>query len=179
MDVPFIEASASDDEVLQRAGIERASAVMACVDSDAENIFITLTARELRPDITIVARASEDDSASKLRRAGADRVVSPYRASGSEMTRLALHPQVSGVVDVAPEFRMEEIEVTESCAAAGQALDRIRGSAVVVALRRPDGTVHPQPSYDTVLRGGDVLVVMGERSAVERLEDLMAPVATG
>jgi voltage-gated potassium channel len=175
IDAPFIEGRPSDDEVMQGAGIERASAVLACVDSDAENIFITLTARELRPDITIVARASEEDSENKLKRAGADRVVSPYRASGAEMTRLALHPQVSGVVDVAPEYRMEEIEVTEGCEAVGKPLDAIRGAAVVVALRRPDGTVQPQPSYDTFLRPGDVLVAMGEVSALERMEALMAP----
>jgi voltage-gated potassium channel len=177
MDAPFLEGRPSDDHVLLGAGIERAAGVLACVDSDAENIFITLTARELRPEITIVARASEEDSEPKLKRAGADRVISPYRASGTEMTRLALHPQVSGVVDVAPEYRMEEIEVTDGCQGAGQALDEVRGSAIVVALRRPDGTVQPQPSYDTVLEPGDVLVAMGERSALERLEGLLAPAA--
>ena len=85
--------------------------MLACVDSDAENIFITLTARELRDDVLIVARASVEDSEKKLRRAGADRVISPYKTAGSEMARLALHPFVTGVVDVAPEYRMEEIEV--------------------------------------------------------------------
>ena len=77
-----------------RAG---AAAVIACVDSDAENIFITLSARELRSDILIIARASAEDSEKKLLRAGADRVISPYKTSGSEMARIALHPQVGGV----------------------------------------------------------------------------------
>ncbi len=172
---PFIEGPPSDDDVLRTAGIMRAAGVMACVDSDAENIFTTLTARELRSDITIVARASVEDSESKLRRAGADRIVSPYKSSGSEMVRFALHPQVTGVVDVAPEYRMEEIEVTVGCEAAGQTLEEVRGSSVIVALRRPDGAVHPQPPADTVLRDGDVLVAMGETSALERLEGLMAP----
>ena len=94
--VRAIEARASDDEALRAAGVERARAVVACVDSDAENIFIALTARELRADITIVARASDEDSESKLKRAGADRVISPYKSSGTEMARLALHPQVTG-----------------------------------------------------------------------------------
>lgn len=174
---PFIEGSPSDDDVLRAAGIMRAAGVMACVDSDAENIFTTLTARELRSDITIVARASVEDSESKLRRAGADRIVSPYKASGSEMVRYTLHPQVTGVVDVAPEYRMEEIEVTAGCEAAGQTLEQIRGSAVIVALRSPDGTVQPQPPAETVLSDGDVLIAMGESSALERLENLMAPVA--
>lgn len=176
---PFIEGSPSDDDVLRTAGIMRAAGVMACVDSDAENIFITLTARELRGDITIVARASVEDSESKLRRAGADRIVSPYKASGSEMVRYTLHPQVTGVVDVAPEYRMEEIEVTVGCEAAGKTLEEVRGSSVIVALRDTDGTVQPQPPADTVLQNGDVLIAMGETGALERLESLMAPAAAG
>jgi voltage-gated potassium channel len=91
--VRFIEASPSDDRSLHAAGIERARGIVACVDSDAENIFITLTARELRPDITIIARASAEESEKKLRRAGADRIVSPYKTSGQAMARLVLHPQ--------------------------------------------------------------------------------------
>lgn len=174
MGAPFVEGSPSDDEVLRSAGIMRAAGIMACVDSDAENIFITLTARELRSDLTIVARASVEDSESKLRRAGADRIVSPYKASGSQMVRLALHPQVTGVVDVAPEYRMEEIEVTVGCAAAGRTIEEIRGSATVVAVRR-DGRVEPQPAPETVLRDGDVLVAIGETAALEKLETQLAP----
>lgn len=177
MGAPFIEGSPSDDEVLRSAGIMRAAGVMACVDSDAENIFITLTAREMRSDITIVARASVEDSESKLRRAGADRIVSPYKTSGSEMTRLTLQPQVTGVVEVAPQYRMEEIEVTVGCEADGRTLEDIRGTSTIVALRHSDGTVEPQPPAETVLRNGDVLVAMGETKALERLETLMAPAA--
>ena len=87
---PIVHGRASDDEVLRQAGIMRAGGLIACVDSDAENVFITLSARELRADIAIVARASEEDSERKMLRAGADRVVSPYKQSGSEMVRLAL-----------------------------------------------------------------------------------------
>jgi voltage-gated potassium channel len=176
MGAPFIEGSWSDDDVLRLAGIERAVGVIACVDSDAENIFVTLTVRELRPEITIVARASEEDSEKKLRRAGANRVVSPYKTSGTEMSRLALHPQIAGVVDVAPEFRMEEIEVTTDCQAAGMKVGDVRGASYVVALRRPDGTVLPQPPIETTLTPGDVLVAMGHTVALERLEQLLAPV---
>jgi voltage-gated potassium channel len=172
---PFIEGSPSDDEVLLSAGIMRAAGVMACVDSDAENIFIALTARELRSEITIVARASVEDSESKLRRAGADRIVSPYRESGAEMARSILHPQVTGVVEVAPEYRMEEIEVTAGASGAGRTLGEVRGEATIVALRRADGAVEPQPSPDEVLGEGDVLVAIGGARALERLEALMAP----
>ena len=179
MGAPFLQGRPSDDEMLKAAGIERAVSVLACVDSDAENIFTCLTARELRSDITIVARASVEDSEKKLLRAGADRVISPYKSSGAEMARLALQPQVTGVVDVAPEYRMEEIEVSEGCAGEGKTIGEIRGTTSVAALRSADGTVSPQPSLDTVLHAGDVLVAMGTVEDLRKLESLFAPTRPG
>ncbi len=96
IEVPNVEGRGSDDEVLQRAGIGQARAVIACIDSDAENIFVTLTARELRPDIQIVARAAEEASERKLIRAGASEVVSPYKVSGRTMANVALHEHAEG-----------------------------------------------------------------------------------
>lgn len=87
---PIVHGSSSEDEVLRRAGIMRASGLIACVDSDAENVFIVLSAREMRSDLTIVARAAVEDTERKLLHAGADRVVSPYKESGSKMVRLAV-----------------------------------------------------------------------------------------
>jgi len=175
MGVPFLHGRPSDDEMLRAAGVERAVSVLACVDSDAENIFICLTARELRSDITVVARASVEDSEKKLRRAGADRVISPYKSSGAEMARLALQPQVTGVVDVAPEYRMEEIDVSEGCEAEGMPIGQVRGTTTIAALRNSDGNVHPQPAGDTVLRAGDVLVAMGTVDALKKLEAMFVP----
>ena len=128
--IPFIEGDASDDEVLNQAGIARARSIVACADSDPQNIFITLTARELRADIVIVARAAVEDSEPKLIRAGADRVVSPYKASGTEMARLASHPQLRGVVDVDAEYRLEE------------------SSSARAARRRVRRSVHPRGRHD-------------------------------
>ncbi len=167
----FIAGDASDDAVLARAGIARARSIVACADSDAENIFITLTARELRSDIAIVARAAAEDSEKKLKRAGADRVISPYKASGTEMARLALHPQLSGVVDVDAEYRMEEIVVRDGCQGARQSVGDIRGGAMIVGLRR-DADFQPQPPADLQLLPGDVVIAMGTPGALERLEDL-------
>jgi voltage-gated potassium channel len=175
--VRFIEASPSDDDALRAAGIERARGIAACVDSDAENIFITLTARELRPDITIIARASAEDSEKKLKRAGADRVVSPYKASGHAMARLVLHPQVTDAVDVAPSYRLEEIEVSDGCAGAGMQLDDVLGDALAVAIRRADGRFQFQPPGETVLLPGDVLLAMGRLTTIERLTGLFQPAA--
>ncbi len=172
----FIEGDASDDAVLVQAGIARARSIIACADSDANNVFITLTARELRADIPIVARAAIEDTEKKLKRAGADRVISPYKASGTEMARLALHPQLSGVVDVDAEYRLEEIPVGAGCDGAGQTVGDIRGGSMIVGLRR-GADFQPQPPAETALLSGDVIIAMGTPGALERLEGLLQ--ATG
>jgi voltage-gated potassium channel len=172
--VAYIESVAADDEVLRSAGIERARAVIACVDSDAENIFIALTARELRSDIRIVARASVEESEKKLLRAGADRVISPYKTSGAEMARLALHPQVGAVLEF-EDLRMEEIVVTPPCEGEGKTIEAVRGASVIVALRRQGGRLEAQPAPQTVIGAGDVMVALGPADALERLEGLFEP----
>jgi voltage-gated potassium channel len=172
--VRYIEGDASHDDTLRAAGIDRASSILACADSDAENIFIALTARELRADITIVARAAVEDSEKKLLRAGANRVISPYKASGTEMARLALHRQLSGVVDVDAEFRLEEIVVSEGCEGVGKTVGDIRGGSIVVGLRRA-GSFAPQPAADTVLHPGDVVMALGTLVTLDRLEALFEP----
>jgi len=169
LEIPFIEGDATDDDVLGEAGIERARSIVVCADSDANNVFITLTARELRSDILIVARAAAEDTEKKLIRAGADRVISPYKSSGTEMARLALHRQLSGVVDVNVQYRLEEIEVGRRCGALGKTIEDIRGGTIILALRRGK-TFEPQPAGATVLREGDVLIAIGSPQALARLE---------
>ena len=174
MGIRFIESYPADDEVLLSAGVRRARAVIACVDSDADNIFIALTARELAPGILIVARASAEDSEKKLRRAGADRVISPYKTSGAEMARVAIHPQVGGAVQVA-DYRLEEIEVPAACEGVGKTVQDVRGEAVIVAVRRTDGALVAQPEATTVVAAGDMLVAIGTPSALEAIELAFQP----
>ncbi|MBV9194411.1 MAG: TrkA family potassium uptake protein [Solirubrobacterales bacterium] len=173
--VPLIDREPADDEVLLSAGVVHARAVIACVDSDAENIFIALTARELRSDVLIIARASAEDSEKKLLRAGADRVISPYKSSGSQMARFALHPQVGGAVPVA-DGRVEEIDVPGACAGVGKTIEEISGQAVIVALRHAGGEVNAQPIPQTVVKAGDMLVALGSPAALEQLEEMFQPV---
>ena len=172
--VPYVESEAADDEVLRSAGIERAQAVIACVDSDAENIFIALTARELRSDIRIVARASVEESEKKLLRAGADRVVSPYKTSGTAMARMALHPQVGAVLEMAG-LRVEEIEVEPPCEAEGRRIQDVPGQAVILALRRATGTVEAQPARDATINAGDLIIALGTAEDLDRLEAMFQP----
>lgn len=168
----FVQGDATDDAILQRAGIARARALIACADSDAQNVFITLTARGLRADMAIVARAATEDTERKLERAGADRVISPYKSSGTEMARLALHPQLSGVVDFDVEYRMEEIVVGQGCQGVGKTVDDIKGGAMIVGLRR-NSRFQPQPPTDTTLLPGDTILAMGTPRTLERLEGLL------
>lgn len=172
MGLPFIEGDATEDGVLTAAGIARARSIVVCADSDANNVFITLTARELRSDISIVARAAVEDTENKLRRAGADRVISPYKASGTEMARLALHPQLSGVVDVDLQYRLEEVEVGAGSEAVGKTVGDIRGGSIIVGLRR-GASFEPQPPGDTVLAPGDVIIAIGTAPPLERIEQLL------
>ena len=169
-----IEGEASDDEVLTQAGIARARGVIACVDSDAENIFVTLSARGLRRDMLIIARASAEDAEQKLLRAGADRVISPYKTSGAEMARTALHPSVAGSVEVA-NYRMDEIEVAPGCAEIGRTIGDVRGAAMIIALWRASGQLDPQPDPGTEIGEGDKLVALGTPDALEQLEARFDP----
>ena len=176
--VRFLEGPPSDDELLRAAGIDRARAFIACMDSDAENIFATLTARELRGDLAIIARAAAEDSEKKLKRAGADRVISPYKSSGTEMARLALHPQVSGTQQVNTEYRMEEIEIGAGCAGIGRTIGEVRGGAFIVGVRHADGSFQPMPAADATLGEGDVVMALGTPNTLDRLEALFVTAGT-
>jgi len=161
----YLIGDASDEAVLRQARIDRARGLICAVDSDAENVFITIVARSLSADLLIVARAAREHSADRLYRAGATHVVSPYVTSGRRMASLAIRPQVVEFFDVAragsPGPRLEEIEVNERSALVGWRLQDLSGSAVPLLVRHPDGQLVASPPADLQLRAGDVLVVFG------------------
>ena len=182
-----VEGRGTEDEHLERAGLARARGLLASADSDADNLYITLSARAARPDLFIVARASDEDAAKKLRLAGADRVVLPYASAGREMANFALKPQVAAFLDVVssgggPSFRLEEIEVPASCVHAGESIRglrvRDRTGAMIIALRKRDGTFDSTPSPDALLEAGDVLIGVGTDEELRALEELFAPAET-
>ncbi|HEY7017084.1 MAG TPA: potassium channel protein [Gaiellaceae bacterium] len=180
----FIDGTGTEDEDLLAAGLERATGLVASSDSDSDNLYITLSARSVRPDLLIVARASDEDAAKKLRLAGADRVVQPYSTAGKEMAKLVLRPQVAAFLDIVstsggPELLFEEIEVKESCREAGKSIREIRirevTGAMIVALRKRDGTFDTTPTPDATLDAGDVMIAAGTPEELRRLEELFAP----
>jgi voltage-gated potassium channel len=179
-----LQGSGTDDDDLTRAGIERARGLLASADSDAENLYITLSARARRPDLMVVARASTPDAERKLVLAGANRVVQPYATAGTEMAKLALKPQVAAFLDIVtshggPDLRFEEIEITAACPQAGRTIRELRvrstTGAVIVALRKRDGSFDTTPDPDTPLDVGDVLITIGTEPELRLLEDLFAP----
>ena len=180
----FIEGDGTDEDDLDAAGLARARGLVASSDSDADNLYITLSARAVRPDLLVVARASNAAAAKKLRIAGADRVVQPYSSAGLQMANLVLKPQVAAFLDVVStaegeELRFEEIEVPERCGAAGRTIRelRVRDStgAMVVAIRKQDGTFDATPSPDALFEPGDVVIGVGTADELRRLEELFAP----
>jgi voltage-gated potassium channel len=180
----LVKGRGTDDADLQAAGLARARGLVASVDSDADNLYITLSARSQRPDLLIVARASDEDAGKKLRLAGADRVVQPYSTAGREMAKLVLKPQVAAFLDVVQtpggsEIRFEEIEIKESCPEAGHSIGdigvRTRTGAVIVALRKADGSFYASPAPSAVLELGDVLIAVGTPDEVRAVEELFAP----
>jgi voltage-gated potassium channel len=181
--VPYIDGSGTNDDDLEQAGLARARGVIASSDSDVDNLYITVSARSERPDLMIVARASTEDAGQKMRRAGADRVVQPYTTAGSEIAKLMLKPQVSAFLDIVsrhggPDLRMEEIEISSASQQAGRTIRdaRIRHEtgALVVAIRKADGTFDTTPDPDAELSPGDVLITVGTEEELGKVEVLFA-----
>jgi voltage-gated potassium channel len=179
----FVEGSGTKDEDLRQAGLERARGLVAASDSDVDNLYITLSARAARPDLQIVARASTEDAATKLARAGADRIVQPYATAGQEMAKLMLKPQVAAFLDIVsthagPDLRFEEIVVTRESGRVGRTIRDLRirrdTGAVVITIRSPDGSFETTPSPDHALVDGDVLIAVGTEQELQALEDLFA-----
>ncbi len=158
--VPYIVDDPSNEPILRQAGVDRARALICAVDSDATNVYITLTARSINPDLFIVARASERGIAGRLEQAGANRVVSPFVSSGRHMVRMAVDPSIVDVFDETAR----SIPVAERAVAQGSDLEGVRVDAVgapVLALRRPDGSTVASPSAETVIAAGDVVLLLG------------------
>ena len=180
----FVEGNGTEDEDLAQVGLARARGLVASSDSDADNVYITLSARSQRPEIWIVARASDDDAGKKLKLAGADRVVTPYSSAGRVMASLVLKPQVTAFLDVVTtaegdDFLLEEIEVNQTCEHAGRTIRDLRvrdeTGAIIVALRKRDGTFDTTPSPDAMIEVGDVLIGVGTPEEIRKLEDFFAP----
>jgi voltage-gated potassium channel len=176
-----LAGDATNDDLLRKAGIERARAIITVVGSDSDNLYITLSARLLNPKLLIVARAEEEDAEAKLRKVGANKVISPYLAGGHRAVQAALRPVVLHFMEMAtrPEFldlQIEEVRVAAGSAVAGQSLRHARIGAdlgvIVVGMLRPGGELVYNPPGDTVLEPDVILIALGQRRQLDQLEKL-------
>jgi voltage-gated potassium channel len=178
-----LEEDASREDVLTRAGIHRARGLIAAVGTDAENVFTVLTARVMRPDLYIVARVESDDAEHKLRRAGADRVISPYQIGAAHMAQTALRPAVVDFVQLATrsghlDLSMEQVHIGDRSSFVGRTIVdagiRQKFGVIIVAIKRIDGAMEFNPPPEAVIRAGDELVVLGRPESVKALEETIA-----
>ncbi len=178
-DLVIVEGDATRDEVLQRAGIERAYGLISVLPTDAENLYVVLSARGLNPGLLIYTRAGDESSEKKILRAGADRVVSPYRTGGMRIANMILKPAVVDFIEYATtagnlEIQLEEVKVHEGSALGGKTLEasgigRDLG-IIIAAIKKPDGTMQFNPTSKTVIESGDTLIALGEISRLKALE---------
>jgi voltage-gated potassium channel len=179
--IPVIVGNASREEILSKAKIDRASGFVAAVNSDAENLYIVLTARGFRPDLQIIARASEEEATSKLLRAGANHVISPYFFVGRRMAQLFLRPNVLDFIDTAfgterLDIEISEVKVSQQSMLVGKKLSdsviRQQAGVIVLAVKNAEGKLAFNPAEDSVIRAGDCLIVIGGDDRLKKLEAL-------
>ncbi|RMG63008.1 MAG: potassium channel protein [Calditrichaeota bacterium] len=180
-DFLFVPGDATLDDTLQKAGVERARGLVAVLPSDAENVFTTLSAKGLNPRLFVVSRAVEEQTESKLLKAGADRVVKPYELGGTRMAQLLLRPAVVDFIDIVArgksvDLNLEEIRISPQSGLVGQTLAesplRSQLNIMVVAIFRQDGQFIYNPRSSTKLQAGDKLIVIGEAANLARLTEL-------
>jgi voltage-gated potassium channel len=181
--VPTIIGDATSDSLLMEAGIQSAKGLIACSDSDVANVYVTLSARALKPDLNIVARAGYKDTEKKLLMAGANRVISPYFTSGVRMAALVTRPVASDFLDLIThagevDFSLYEIAVPGNSPLAGKSITEadIRNScgALVLAIKKANGSFNLHLTGESRIEKNDVLVVIGTQEQFERLERMVA-----
>jgi voltage-gated potassium channel len=181
--VPYIVGNAYEDEILKSARIDTARTLLTLLSSDADNVYVTLCARDLNPNISIVARTDHEEGERRLRRAGANNVIAPYRVSGNRLVQRVLRPHVSEFLELATspkgmQLVIEEIQVPSNSALAGCSLQetdlRNRTGAVIAAAIDSDGTMTYNPGGSSLIKAGSTLVALGERGALEELSKIIA-----
>jgi voltage-gated potassium channel len=182
-----VVGDATDDSVLLEAGIERARTLIAAIDTDAENLYVTLSGRSLAPDLFIIARAREDTSEAKLLRAGADRVVNPQAIGGARMAAFVSQPHVAEFLDVVMHDRRFEFRLAETPVATGSPLTgsrlqdpaiRERTGALILCARTEDGEFLTSTSPEATIAVGQTLIAIGTEDELARLVELNRPTDT-
>ena len=177
-----LEADATLDDTLRAAGIMRAKGLIASLPSDAENLFIILSAKTLNPGLTVVTRASEEEAEIKLRRAGADIVFTPYALVGHRIAQALVKPHLVEFLniatsDVGPQVTLEQMVLSPKSSLASKTFSEIQlrclTGVILLAVRRAGGQMLFNPSPETMVCAGDYLIAIGEKPGLEKLERLL------
>jgi len=177
-----VTGDATQDEILKEVGIERAKGLITVLPTDAENLYVVLSAKGLNPTLFIVARAGEEGSEQKLLRAGADRVISPYHIGGLRIAHTVLKPAVVDFIELATksgniDLQLEEIAIPELSDYSGLSLDQCgfgkELGVIIVAIKKPNGDMKFNPTYLTLIEPGDTLIALGEVSKLKVLEGMI------
>jgi voltage-gated potassium channel len=181
LDIATLTADASKDETLRQARIDTAAGLVSAISSDAENVYVTLSAKVLNPSLHVAVRASDDQAEKKLQRAGATTVLTPYTYIGHRLAQSLLRPHVASFLDVASAFgrtnldlEIEQLPVRRGSALSSKTLEEVHVGrtygVIVLAVRRQSGEMQFNPQADVRLEAGDVLIAMGERQKLKQLE---------
>ena len=180
----YLWGDASNESLLLKAGIERAKGLVAALGTDAENVFLVLTARQLAPNLLITARASDTEVKSKLRAAGADIVESPYEKGAMRMAQRITRPTVTSFLDLAFESRTTDIQMEEIPINSGSSLDNVilkdsgirqNFNLIIIAIKKPDGSMIFNPSFEARITSGDTVIAVGESKNLQDLEKILNP----
>jgi len=176
-------ADATRDDCLREAGVLKARGLIAALPSDAENLFIILSAKTLNPKLTVVTRASEEEAEQKLKRAGADTVFTPYTMAGHRLAHALLRPHVVDFLDfttgkVGPKIMLEQVQVSPEIGFApktlGELTTRSNLAVIVLAIRKLSGEMIFNPPFEAMIEAGDFLIVLGEQPNLKKLESMLA-----
>jgi voltage-gated potassium channel len=182
-----ISGDSTRDETLRQVGVERARGLVAALSSDADNLFVLLSAKGLNPRIYVAVRAAEESAEEKMRRAGADSVFAPYSITGHRLAQSLLRPHVVQFLDFATtaigmDVSIEQVRVAEDAEVASRTIQELKLGrelgVTVLAIRKSDGAMLFNPPADTTVRGGDHLIVMGQSANLRALEMLVAETRT-
>jgi len=180
----YLSGDASDETVLLRAGIKRAKGLVAVLATDTDNVFLVLSARQLNPDIYIMARASHNETKSKILAAGANRVESPYDMGAVSMAQRIIRPTVTNFLDFAftqerKDIQMEEIPVNPSSSLVNVMLRdsgiRQQFNLIIIAIKKHDDSMRFNPSFETVIEAGDTVIAVGQEENLQKLEKKLNP----
>jgi voltage-gated potassium channel len=181
-DILYIVGDAKDEAVLEKAGIQRAKGIITSVATDADNVFLVIIAKQLNPDLFIVARAEQNSVKKTLLAAGADKVISPYDLGARRMAHAILRPTVIQFLEMAfaddsVDIQIEEIRVKPDSQMAGLTMKdsgiRQKYDLMIMVIRKPDGSMVFNPKAETVMAVGDVMVVVGSAKSIQRLEKVL------